>query len=50
MIKKVQAGITITTVIVEAVSGSMFKKVKNKQRDKRLLQEQEDSNFDNLDI
>lgn len=48
--KKVQAGITIATVVAGAVSGLVFKKVKDKRRERRLLQELEDSSFDGLDI
>ena len=48
--KKVQVGLTIVTVVAGTLSGLVVKKLKNKRRDKRLLQELEDSAFDNLDL
>ena len=48
--KKVQLGITIATVLIGAISGLGLKKAKDKRREQRLLQELEDSSFENLDI
>ena len=48
--KKVQVGLTIVTVVAGTISGLVVKKLKNKRRDKCLLQELEDSTFDNLDL
>jgi len=48
--KKVQVGLTVVTVVAGTLSGLVVKKIKNKRRDKRLLQELEDSAFDNLDL
>ena len=48
--KKVQLGFTVATVIAGAVSGLIIKKVKDKRRDKKSLQELEDSSFDNLEL
>lgn len=48
--KKVQVGLTVVTLVAGTLSGFAVKKLKNKRKDKRLLQELEDSTFDNLDL
>lgn len=48
--KKVQLGITIATVVIGAISGLTLRKVKDRHRERKLLQELEDSSFENLDI
>ncbi|MTP78101.1 hypothetical protein GMB70_05425 [Turicibacter sanguinis] len=48
--KKVQVGVTIVTVVVGVISGLAFRKIKDKQREQRLLEELENSIFENFDI
>ena len=48
--EKVKVGLAVATVVAGTLSGLVFKKLKGKRKEKRLLQELEDSSFDNLDI